>query len=69
MIRVATSAAAAGALFAMLMTGNSSPAQAQEVKPPMKFGDMSSVSQDMLNRAAADGSNFLHTNGDYNQQR
>jgi alcohol dehydrogenase (cytochrome c) len=27
------------------------------------------VTQDMLNRADADGKNFLHTNGDYNQQR
>ncbi len=27
------------------------------------------VTQQMLNRADADGKNFLHTNGDYNQQR
>ena len=27
------------------------------------------VTQDMLSRADADGKNFLHTNGDYNQQR
>jgi PQQ-dependent dehydrogenase (methanol/ethanol family) len=69
MTRTAKSIAAAGALSAALMIGSTGPAPAQEVKPPMKFGDMSSVSQDMLNRAAADGSNFLHTNGDYNQQR
>ncbi len=32
-------------------------------------GEGSSVSQEMLNRAARDGSNFLHTNGDYTQTR
>ena len=30
---------------------------------------MSLVSQDMLDRAAGDGNNFLHTNGDYTQLR
>jgi alcohol dehydrogenase (cytochrome c) len=44
-------------------------ATAQEVKTAAKYGDMSQVSQDLLNRAAGDGNNFLHTNGDYNQQR
>ena len=29
----------------------------------------SNVTQDMLNRAAGDGNNFLHTNGDYTQKR
>ena len=29
----------------------------------------SNVTQDMLNRAASDGNNFLHTNGDYKQTR
>lgn len=33
------------------------------------YGDMTVVTQDMLNRAAGDGNNFLHTNGDYNQTR
>ena len=42
---------------------------AQEVANGTKFGDMSSVSQDMLNRAAGDGNNFLHTNGNYEQTR
>ena len=42
---------------------------AQEVTNGTKFGDMSSVSQDMLNRAAGDGNNFLHTNGNYEQTR
>src|ERR1044071_7033032 len=44
-------------------------ASAQEVKPAAKYGDMLTVTQDLLNRAGGDGNNFLHTNGDYNQQR
>jgi len=43
--------------------------QAQEIKSATKFGDLSVVSQELLNRAAADSQNFLHTNGDYGQQR
>ena len=31
--------------------------------------ELSAVTQDELNRAASDSSNFLHTNGDYHQQR
>jgi PQQ-dependent dehydrogenase (methanol/ethanol family) len=41
----------------------------QEVKPPAKFGDMSLVTQDLLNRADSDGNNFLHTNQNYHQTR
>ena len=41
----------------------------QEVKPVPKYGDMQTVTQDLLNRAGADGNNFLLTNGDYNQLR
>lgn len=33
------------------------------------YGDMHTVTQDMLNRAAGDGNNFLHTNGNYDQTR
>jgi alcohol dehydrogenase (cytochrome c) len=44
-------------------------AQAQEVRTAAKYGDMNTVTQDLLNRAATDGSNFLHTNGDYHQTR
>jgi len=45
-------------------------AAAQEtVKPPPKYGDMQTVSQDMLNRAGDDGNNFLATNGNYDQTR
>ena len=65
-MRVVVSTAAA---VCALVLGISLAAQAQEVKSATKFGDMSAVSQDLLNRAAGDGSNFLHTNGDYSQQR
>src|SRR3954447_12814650 len=41
----------------------------QEVKPAARWGDMQTVTQDLLNRAASDGNNFLHTNGDYYQNR
>jgi alcohol dehydrogenase (cytochrome c) len=44
-------------------------AGAQEVKGATKYGDMLTVTQDLLNRAAGDGNNFLHTNGDYFQRR
>ncbi|OED41287.1 quinonprotein alcohol dehydrogenase [Chromatiales bacterium (ex Bugula neritina AB1)] len=42
---------------------------AQEVENATLFGDLNNVSQDMLNRAANDGNNFLHTNGNYEQTR
>src|SRR3984957_16796102 len=42
---------------------------APEVKPATLFGDMNAVTQDLLNRAADDGNNFLHTNGNYWQSR
>jgi PQQ-dependent dehydrogenase (methanol/ethanol family) len=42
---------------------------AQEVDSGTLYGDMSSVSQDMLNRASGDANNFLHTNGNYDQTR
>ena len=34
-----------------------------------KYGDMLTVTQDMLSRAGSDGNNFLHTNGNYEQTR
>ena len=42
---------------------------AQEIKTASKWGDLQTVTQDLLNRAASDGNNFLHTNGDYTQTR
>jgi alcohol dehydrogenase (cytochrome c) len=44
-------------------------AAGQEVKGATKWGDMNSVTQDLLNRAAGDGNNFLHTNHNYHQTR
>lgn len=40
-------------------------AQAQQTV----YGDMLTVTQDLLERAAGDGNNFLHTNGNYHQTR
>ena len=45
------------------------PAAGQEVKPATLWGDMTTVSQDMLDRAGSDASNWLHTNGNYEQTR
>jgi alcohol dehydrogenase (cytochrome c) len=49
-------------------------ASAQEVKQDVgtkttKPANITPVSQAMLDKAAGDSANFLHTNGDYNQQR
>src|SRR5580704_10459920 len=64
MTRTGSTIALAGAVT-MLATL----AWSQETKPATKYGDMSLVTQDLLDRAANDGSNFLHTNGDYTQLR
>ena len=56
--------AGAALLFAVPLA-----AQAQEVDSGTLYGDMQTVTQDVLNRAAGDGNNFLHTNGNYNQTR
>ncbi|MBE9552131.1 MAG: PQQ-binding-like beta-propeller repeat protein, partial [Proteobacteria bacterium] len=44
-------------------------ASAQEVQGGTLYGNMNTVSQDMMNRAESDGNNFLHTNGNYDQTR
>jgi PQQ-dependent dehydrogenase (methanol/ethanol family) len=51
--------------FALASSGS----QAQEVGGGTLYGDMLTVTQDMLSRAAGDGNNFLHTNGNYDQTR
>ena len=43
--------------------------QAQETGSGTLYGDMSLITQDLLDRAAGDGNNFLHTNGNYHQTR
>jgi PQQ-dependent dehydrogenase (methanol/ethanol family) len=67
-VRTFCLAAGFGAL-ALYATGGSSTASAQEVKGATKWGDMNTVTQDMLNRAASDSNNFLHTNQNYHQTR
>ncbi len=48
----------------------SSAATAQEeTSASTLYGDLQSVTQNMLTRAAGDGNNFLHTNGNYAQTR
>jgi PQQ-dependent dehydrogenase (methanol/ethanol family) len=54
---------------AMLLAVASPAVQAQEVTGGTLYGDMQTVTQDLLNRAAGDGNNFLHTNGNYEQTR
>ena len=54
---------------ALLLAFASPIVQAQEVGGGTLYGDMHTVTQDLLNRAAGDGNNFLHTNGNYEQTR
>ena len=63
-----TPAVAAGAIAFLLVAAAAGLSQ-ETTKPAPKYGDMSTVSQDLLNRAGGDGNNFLLTNGDYRQQR
>ena len=65
--RVVRGRLAIGAAAAVLCIAN--PVVAQETDNTTLFGDMSTVTQDMLNFAAGDGNNFLHTNGNYEQTR
>jgi len=44
-------------------------AGAEETSNTSVYGDLNTVTQDMLNRAANDGNNFLHTNANYKQTR
>jgi PQQ-dependent dehydrogenase (methanol/ethanol family) len=59
----------AGAGLLALAASSAGVAQAQEVKAAAKYGDMRTVTQRMLNAAAGDGNNFLHTNHNYSQTR
>src|SRR6187455_3237959 len=69
MSRLATPVAGALVLAAAALSA----ASAQEVKQvatqTTKAANVTPVSQAMLDKAAGDSANFLHTNGDYNQQR
>ena len=54
-------------LAVILLSAN--PVVAEEVKGATLYGNMATVTQDMMNRAGADANNFLHTNGNYAQTR
>ena len=56
-------------LFGLAAVSFAGQTSAQEVKAATLYGDMNAVTQDMLNRAAGDANNFLHTNGNYEQTR
>lgn len=58
-----------GASLLALAVAATGSVQAQEVKGATKYGDMRTVTQRMLNAAAGDGNNFLHTNHNYRQTR
>ncbi len=58
----------AAAACALVIVGATS-GSADEIKSATLYGDMQTVTQDMLNRSGSDGNNFLHTNGNYDQTR
>ncbi len=59
----------AGVATVAVCAAQAAVSQAEEVQRGTLYGDMTIVSQDMLSRAASDGNNFLHTNGNYDQTR
>jgi len=63
------SGAVAGFLGVALLSGATGPAMAQEIGNGTLYGNMNTVTQDMLSRADGDANNFLHTNGNYDQTR
>jgi len=64
--RTTFTAVAVGVMVAASVCGT---VMAEETSNTTNYGDLNNVSQDMLNRAASDGNNFLHTNGNYAQTR
>ncbi len=60
---------AVGALLSAAVLALAPQLSAQEVTGGTMYGDMLNVTQDMLDRSAGDGNNFLHTNGNYEQTR
>ncbi len=69
MARSGIGSSIAGALALAVAVATTGTASSQEVKAAVKYGDMTTVTQDLLNRAESDGNNFLLTNGDYWQRR
>ena len=69
-IRTALAIAGACALAATGVDLATAQEVKQEARPAARPSlTPSNVTQDMLNRAASDGNNFLHTNGNYDQTR
>jgi alcohol dehydrogenase (cytochrome c) len=64
--RLGTAAATAALVT---FAGAAVPTGAQEIRSAAKYGNLETVTQDMLDRAAGDGNNFLLTNGNYDQTR
>jgi glucose dehydrogenase len=56
-------------IFIGLLLLATAPVQGQEVDGGTLYGDMLTVTQDMLDHASGDSNNFLHTNGNYHQTR
>ncbi|MFI5013476.1 MAG: pyrroloquinoline quinone-dependent dehydrogenase [Hyphomicrobiales bacterium] len=69
MARLGITAAGTGAIALAISLATIGTSSSEEVKAATKYGSMSTVTQDLLNRAGTDGNNFLLTNGDYWQQR
>jgi alcohol dehydrogenase (cytochrome c) len=69
MLRKSRKALAMSVAGLAVLAFDNATASSQEVKAAVKYGDMQTVTQDLLDRAAGDGNNFLHTNGNYKQTR
>ena len=73
MLRSKRDVARAGLLIAAVAFVGLNPLRAQEIEKAattkMKDAPTASVTQDQLSGAAKDESNFLHTNGNYDQTR
>ena len=56
-------------LASLMITAGTSALAGEEIEAGTLFGDMQTVTQDLLDNAAGDSNNFLHTNGNYAQTR
>ncbi len=61
--------AAGATAAAVAIAGIAGPARAQEGESAVLYGNMQTVTQNMLNRADTDGNNYLTTHGNYHQTR
>ncbi len=57
------------AIFVAALLSIGAASAQDETSTSTLYGDLQSVDQSMLERAAGDGNNFLHTNGNYEQTR